>query len=337
MTIFDFLKSYDKKRYHTPGHKGVMPFGLGKMDLTEIGDIFPADFIYKAEQRTADIYGVLYCRYLVSGSSNGIKAAIMSVGGDILAFADSHKSIFDGANLAKVKAFVCKTDMVDGLYQVPTVEIVENALKMYPSTRAVVIQSPNYFGQTVDSAVVKFVQDSGRIVINDAAHGAHFVFAGLKQFSLIDIADIAVASAHKTLCTLTQASMLFGTNSSLLQTVDYNLDLLSTTSPSYLLLGSIEYGVDYAKQNMDKYIQLKDALCDLRDSVATVVVADFTRLVIDCKAYGLSGKQLFDELYKFGICAEMYTDRHLVFIVTIEDSVEDILRLKQVLRQVLKI
>ena len=98
--IFEWLKNYDKtvlQRFHTPGHKGA----LNPYDITEIDSSFPADMIEKAQEKTAKLLGAKHCRYLVGGSSMGIKAAVLAAGGDILIAENSHRALFEAQNLQR--------------------------------------------------------------------------------------------------------------------------------------------------------------------------------------------------------------------------------------------
>lgn len=82
MSIFSQLKKIAKGySYHTPGHKGK----LCSLDGTEIEDIFPGDCIERAQAAAARHFGAKNVRFLVNGSSIGVKSMIMSVGGDVLA------------------------------------------------------------------------------------------------------------------------------------------------------------------------------------------------------------------------------------------------------------
>jgi arginine decarboxylase len=76
----------------------------------------------------------------------------------------------------------------------------------------------------------------------DEAHGAHFSFhPDLPPAALTMGADLTVQSTHKLLGSLTQSAMLH-VNSSLIDidSISRSLRLLQSTSPSYLLLASLD-------------------------------------------------------------------------------------------------
>lgn len=329
MSILLEMKEYAArggKRWHTPGHKGE----LAALDLTEIdcesGRIFPSDSVVKAQEKAAEFYSAKYCRFLVGGSSGGIKAAIMSAGGDIIVPKARHRCVDEGAALARCKVFEAECDRsADGIYAPPTSLQIEAAMDKYPTAKAAVIVSPDYYGTTAERETADAVHARGKILIADSAHGAHF--AARKDLfgeGFSALADICVMSAHKTMRAYTQSSYLCCNDSSLMKKVDGNLRLLGTTSPSYLLLSSLEEAVDHARKNAAHYDELKAALDGFRKKIACRKSDDFTRLVVDANRYGMSGKEMFDKLYSLGHVAEAYDERYVIFIVTLSDKKRDV-------------
>jgi arginine decarboxylase len=82
----------------------------------------------------------------------------------------------------------------------------------------------------------------------DEAHGGHFAFHDqLPPSALSCGADLTVQSTHKVLGAMTQASMLHLQGNRVdAQRINQALQWLQTTSPSYLLLASL----DGARQQM---------------------------------------------------------------------------------------
>lgn len=331
--IFEWLKNYDKtvlQRFHTPGHKGA----LNPYDITEIDSSFPADMIEKAQKKTSKLLGAKHCRYLVGGSSMGIKAAVLAAGGDILIAENSHRALFEAAKLAKVNAFTVKNDYKDGLMQPLTPEAIDAALNAHPSVKAVYITSPDYYGLAATPSVAEAVKGRAYLFC-DGAHGAHFPFdRSLFPASFSCFADVCNLSAHKTLPAYTQTAYLTINNDELLPKIDEALKLLGTTSPSYLFLGSLEYAADYTEENAWYYRQLFNMVWEIKDAVPCLENDDFSRLVVDAQAMGMSGERLYNRLKSQGIVAEKYDDRYVVFIVTLLDTKEGLQRLKGALCEV---
>lgn len=323
------------KRWHTPGHKGL----LNERDITEIGedsDKFPSDEIELAQHRAAAFYNSRHCRFLVCGSSMGVKAAILSAGGNILAAKGRHRCVREGAELAKAEVFDIDCDFVDGLYLPPTPQQVEKGLKVHPDVAAVLIVSPDYYGRTASLQIKEIASAAGKVLIADSAHGAHFAARrDLFENDFSDTADFCIMSAHKTLNAYTQSAYMCVNNDSFIQRVDRNLRLLGTTSPSYLLMEGLDGAIEHCAANAKKYDELLSALTAFRREVKCLPNSDFTRVVVDAAQYTLTGRQLYDRLYAAGHSAEMFDERRTVFIVTLADSAGDIQRLKtEVLRAV---
>ncbi len=340
MSIESKLKEYaalEKKRWHTPGHKGC----LDALDLTEIGqdgEIFPSDAVEIAQRRAAQFYGARHCRFLVNGSSGGIKAAVLACGGDIIAPKNRHRCVDEGARLGGVKVFDIESEMLsDGLYAPPTAEEVSAAMEKHKSAKAVVIVSPDYYGVTACTEITKAVHSAGKLLIADSAHGAHFAARpDLFPKGFASVADFCVMSAHKTMNAYTQSSYMCINNDDVLESADECLKLLGTTSPSYILLAGLENAIDYAEKNADRYDALKTAAEEFKKTIVCRRSDDFTRIVVDAAAYGLTGRGLFERLYENGHTAEMFDNRFAVFIETLADSPEDIGRLKESILRVTK-
>jgi len=271
--IYKALKSYIGELpipFHMPGHK--MGKGLpedwitlsGKMDLTEIPGLdnlhFPAGAIKEAQELAASAFGAYKTYFLVNGSSVGIHASIMAVcnpGDKIIVSRDCHRSVISGVILARANPVYVPVE-VDENFGIPTfinIDTLTKILKENQDARAVLITRPNYYGVCADiGKIAEITHSFGKILIVDEAHGAHFKFhSSLPRPSLEAGADICIQSAHKTLPALTQSAYLH-VNKNLTDSIDidrleFNLRLLQTTSPSYLLMSSL----DIARAIMEQY------------------------------------------------------------------------------------
>ncbi len=309
MSIFSRLKEYaarDPSRWHTPGHKGT----LDPLDLTELADgSFPAESVRQAENKAAGFYGAQALRFLTGGSSMGIKAAILSAGGDIIAPDSCHRALDEGARLAKKRLYTFSAGSCgpDGLPGIPSLAQAEAAVRDFPEAKAVYLESPDYFGRTVDPAIPEIIKKAGMLFFCDAAHGAHFpAHPGLFPKGYSGIADACNLSAHKTLDAYTQAAYLCVNNEKLLQKIDCALALLGTTSPSYLLLASLETAAENAQSNRTEYERLSRDCAAFRKEVPCLPNDDFSRLCVDAGVFGLTGGELCGRLIKENIYAEKH-------------------------------
>lgn len=181
----------------------------------------------------------------------------------------------------------------------------------------------------------------GKFFLVDEAHGAHLPFhPALPKEALACGADAAVMSMHKTGGSLTQSSFLH-INSSRLETarIQAVLALLQTSSPSYLLMASL----DLARRQMAvRGRALLEQCLELVRYVRTELEAtpgikilketdldkefslDFTRITINVRNLGLSGYQVAGLLTKkFKVNCEMADYYNVVAVVNIGVRVDD--------------
>jgi arginine/lysine/ornithine decarboxylase len=328
--LVESLPNFDS--FCMPGHKGA----LTRKDLTELdgGNIFPSSSIKNAQNKAAKIYSVKACRFLTGGASQGIKAAVMAVGGDIIAPSFTHRSVKEGTLLSG-KRYITFDSGIDenGLPRVPTLADYEKAIDENPHAKAVVVTSPDYFGRVAPvEKIAKLCHEKGKLLIADCAHGAHFAFRkDIFPKGGESVADFSVLSTHKTLRALTQSAIGVVNAESYLASYDQALALLGTTSPSYLLLSSIESAIDYEVENAKLYDALVTGCNEIRKNKSCLCGGDPLRLTVKFS----DGKKAFDELVKKGIMPEAYYGDTVVFIVTLSDDEEKIKRLNKAMENIL--
>lgn len=332
-------RGYDS--FHTPGHKGA----LCARDITEVGiggEIFPRDYIEKAEKATAKLYGAKKIRYLVNGSSQGIKAALWAFKSKKVLFAPiTHRAFTEGCELAGVNAISAREDKGNNgvVFNCgnceelpPPLELceAEKALDLHKDAQALFITSPDYLGRTADTDIIKLCEERGVSLIADSAHGAHFAFApGLNKFRFDNGADFCNMSAHKTLGSFTQTALLAVNNPRFFAQADYALELLGTTSPNYVLLENLERAVSVAARQPNEYLRLKKFSERLRNSVETLENSDYTRLCVKPKSG--TAAEAYGKLAEVGIMPEAVIADYMVFILTPYDSDEKLERLYKAL------
>ncbi len=324
--------------YHTPGHKGT----LCPHDITELGmggKIFPADSVERAQARTAKLYGAKAVRYLVNGSSIGIKAALWLFRGKKVLFASgAHKAFSCGCELANINAvpivrsgekcvngavFTCGGDHLPAPL---TLSEAEEALKRHCDASALFITSPDYLGRVAESEIAKLCSSRGVALIVDSAHGAHFAFAPeLDKFRFDNVADLCNMSVHKTLGAYTQTALLAVNEPRFLPSVERALELLGTTSENYALLESIENSVLCAAEQRESYARLKEVSQKIREIVDVLPNADYTRICV--KPRKGTAEELFYSLYDAKIACEAVLNGRVVLILTPYDSDEKLERL----------
>lgn len=258
------LKAHAKKAplsYHTPGHKSgrILPkafapwrdlFAYDLTEVAELDELSQAQGVLKDSQEMgARILGAEAFRYLVEGSSLGLQAIILAClhQKEIFVPSNAHRSILHGLILADARPIFIAPDQDprSGRPLELSPESLRKAAEAHPSCRHLLFVSPTYHGDCGQGpALIREGKALGLKVFCDAAHGAHFPFHdALPEDALSLGADACVFSAHKTLPVATQGAYLVVKDASLVNPIDRALRLLQTSSPSYLLLASLEAGL----------------------------------------------------------------------------------------------
>ena len=371
--IISFLTDHADKHtvsFHMPGHKGsaiYKKFGytefLEKMmdcDITEIigaDNLFQTEGILKAAQEEyAKLYGVKRAYMLVNGTSGGVIAAIMASvpkGGKLVMARNSHKAIYNALLLADIQPVYAYPEMIEeyGISGEITAEEITRCLDENPDASAVILPSPNYYGICSDiRKIAEIVHARGKILIVDQAHGAHLKFfsdcgfSDMPQSAEEQGADIAVNSIHKTLASFTQSAALTF-NSDLLDhyTLEDKLQMIQSTSPSYILMGSLDINADIIKNHKEEvFTAWHDALAYFyaeAENISGLAVIrdaklDFTKINLDMSAYGLSGAELEHLLMEKGIYAELTTGNILMCMTGIGNTKADMEKLLEALREI---
>lgn len=359
-TIYEKLSAYSQSDYygfHMPGHKRhlveEMPDLPYHLDITEIegfDDLHHAqDLLLEAQERAADLYGAEETHYLINGSTAGILSAIAGVtrkGDTILVARNCHKSVYHAIDMKELHPVYLypEFDSQAGLNTKVSADDVEKALVENPKIRAVVIVSPTYDGVVSDvKAISEVVHKKGIPLIVDEAHGAHFGFHSyFPKNSNFQGADIVIHSLHKTLPSLTQTALLHmnGTLVNREAVRDY-LHMLQSSSPSYLLMASIDSCVNLLKQEganlFDPYVvrleKLRKSLKKLQ-SLQLVETEDYDRskIVISAGGSGVSGKELQNLLLSdYHLQMEMAAGNYVLAMTSVGDTEEGFVRLEKAL------
>ena len=361
--LYDKLKMYSESGvypFHMPGHKrnpmlcdGIMPY---EIDLTEIDGF---DNLHNAEgcilevQNLAEkLYNVKKAFLLVNGATGGILSAVRAMtnrGDKVIVARNSHKSVYNALELCGLEPeyIVPAVDDEFGINCAITPMQVEKAIRENPDAKLLIITSPTYEGAASDIKEISRVAHLHNVsVLVDEAHGAHFPFSGSFPVEAIQCgADVAVASLHKTLPSLTQTALLLTSNEELINPLAENLAIFETSSPSYVFMSSIEKCLDFCKNTkaFDEYIirlnsfdekcrELKNikVLCCGNDKIKNHNFFDFdiSKITVSVKGLNINGVQLADKLRNdFKIEPEMVCSDYVLLISTVCDTDEGFARL----------
>ena len=361
--LYDKLKKYSKSGvypFHMPGHKrntalsdGTMPY---EIDLTEIDGF---DNLHNAEgcilevQNLAErLYNVKKAFLLVNGATGGILSAVRAMtnrGDKVLVARNSHKSVYNALEICGLEPeyIVPAVDDEFGINCSITPLQVEKAIVENPNTKLLIITSPNYEGVVSDiKEICRIAHLHNVMVLVDEAHGAHFPFSDSFPVEAIQCgADVAVASLHKTLPSLTQTALLLTSKEELINPLAENLAIFETSSPSYVFMSSIEKCLDFCKntKTFDEYIKRLNSfnekcknlkkikvLCYGNDEVKNHRFFDFdiSKITVSVRGLDINGTQLAEILRNdFKIEPEMVCSDYVLLISTVCDTDEGLARL----------
>lgn len=374
--LLDRLVEYGKSDfypYHMPGHKrqkvGNFPEQITDMDITEIAgfdNLHDAQgILQEAQKRAAAAYGAEESFYLVNGSTCGILSAISAAlpfGGHLLIARNCHKSVFHGAYMRHLKlSYVYpKINTEWDICEAITARQIEVQLQKDPTIQAVLIVSPTYEGRIADiRAIAQVVHGRNIPLIVDEAHGAHLGFAeGFALNSARLGADLVINSVHKTLPAMTQTGLLHCNG----QRIDREilkrfLHIYQTSSPSYVMMASIEHGIDRAVKGTQKFQQFQNRwsqlLEDLQDLQKLRIfpraakqskvtehgfyagMHDIGKLIISTKDTEISGSGLAEILRKnYHLEIEMACESYVLAMFTVSDTEEGYVRLRNALYEI---
>lgn len=275
--LSDALRAYrnaTRARLHVPAHGGVSAAidavvpGLSAWDVTEQPELddlsHPDGPIAKAQGAAAALYGAVRAHFLTAGATQGIQVSVLASllgGGALLAARDCHRSLLGAALLADADVVLADPDRdpIFGVSVGPSAQTVERAFAQHPDITAVLVPYPSYLGIAPDLAgISRVARAHGALTIADAAHGAHFGWhPDLPAPALQEGADLVVAGMHKSGGSLTQTALLLegeGVAECGAQ-IDLALRLVGTSSPSYILMLSLEQAVQAAASGSRRMVE----------------------------------------------------------------------------------
>ncbi len=364
--ILDMLESVSKDsvtRFCMPGHKGKTALFEGAVfehDITELPGAdnlyMPSGAIAASQRMYAKDVGAAAAFFLVNGSTAGIQASLLSVlepGDKIIMARDMHISAINAVILAGARVeLVYPSGRHDELPAVVSPADMRAAINANMDAKAVYVTYPNYYGLCCDlNEICRIAHNAGMKVICDAAHAASYDYSVLTPVSPAAAGcDIWTTSLHKTLPALNQcAALCVGEGSGIaVGKAQSRVNMVQTTSPSYLLLGSIDYALAYMREQGKERLEAVTALVE--DCIRAIEAMggyhcvtkdvpfktgaydrDILRLVIDVTDRGLSGFSAARKLAREGISVEACDSSNIILICTVSDSVTEFDVLKSAL------
>ena len=365
-------RAYDNPSYqfHIPGHtkgNGVLPEFkklIGKkalaVDTTDefdgLGTLHPATGpIKEAQELAAQAFGAKKTFFLLNGSTAGnlaLATALTKKGQKVIVNRNCHRSILTGMIISGAEPIWLIPEKLNdwGIWGNTKPEQIEELLTENKDVSMVWITNPTYEGVVSGiKSIAQICKKHNVPLIVDEAHGSLWNFNDKLPTSALQLgADAVVHSLHKTGGSMSQSSMLHIAENSTIDCdkVEKALKLLHTTSPSLMLLASL----DAARANLDSprgRKQIEKAIDNakyLRSEIDQMehihqlksdfgYKTDVTKIFI--KADGLSGKRLESILeIDFNIEIESATDAGILLLSNVGNKKSDIKYLVECLKKI---
>lgn len=274
MRLMDALRSIDKEgliSFHMPGHKnGRLLFeneiNLLHYDITEIPGADhlhdSEDCILETEQMLAKMYDALRSRILVGGSTVGIISMILGMtnpGDRVLLNRNAHKSVYNAIEMNGLIPVYIYPE-IDDYLGIPTGFDGANFDSAIEDVKICILTYPTYEGLCfpIEEMILKCHERNIPVLV-DEAHGAHlFLHENGCRSALALGADVVVQSFHKTLPAMTQTACLHISKINCLtetqiSKVDWYLKSLQSSSPSYILMASVDQMITIIESVGRKY------------------------------------------------------------------------------------
>lgn len=334
-------KNRDTVRFHMPGHSGraigaffdcVLPYDITELRGTD--NLYNPDEnggVTASFEKAKGLFGTYNTLFSVAGATLALQTAITAV----IRRSGSRKIVCDRrCHISVVNAFALTGAEPLWFFSGDNDTVMRLCSENTPA--AVIVTSPDYYGEMTDIAALRAAVPVDIPLIADNSHGCHLAF--YKDGFLHPYkqgANIVVDSLHKTLPSMTGTALLHSDKSFTEKELLSAMRLFASTSPSYVLMSSICACLDYTDNNRGKFTQLynyvtaaKKALRELYYTIADYKLADPFRICIrDANALWL-----YTHLADNGVVCEFADAENVIIIPSLlntGDDFETLLRLCQ--------
>ena len=373
--IYEALERFRQMRvvpFDVPGHKR----GRGNPELVQLlGEqcvsmdvnsmkpldnlCHPISVIRDAERLAAEAFGAANAFLMVGGTTSAVQSMVLSVakrGEKIILPRNVHRSVMGAMVLCGAIPVYVNPECDDrlGIPLGMSVAAVEKAVRENPDAKAVLVNNPTYYGICSDlRAIVKIAHEHGMLCLADEAHGTHFYFGeGLPVSAMAAGADMASVSMHKSGGSLTQSSLLLTGPAMQEGHVRQIINLMQTTSASYLLLSSLDISrrnlALRGKLDFGRVVRLAEYAREEINSIGgyyafsreivngdSVFDFDVTKLSVNTLDVGLAGIEVYDLLRdEYDIQIEFGDLGNILAYVSVGDRPREIERLVSALAEV---
>lgn len=362
MSLINILKKRVKVTlFTTPSHSQCF-FLFSKLrqfykyDISEVDAYKPQEALKKAQNNAAKIYGTKATYFLTNGSTSGIIAAVLACVKNeekVLIWEEAHQCHLNAIKLAGAEPVFYKLDKNNDwdIYLQTKPEIIENALKS-EKIKAVIVTSPSYEGIVSDiEQLSKICKKYNAYLIVDEAHGALYPFCDkLPKSAIYQGADFVIQSLHKTAGGLNPTALLHCNlkgsgadekcppkQSPASPDMQAALDMISTTSPSYPLLASIEKNINFlnSKKGRAMILILINNINNIKSNLSEYEFYgdDPTKILV--KSQKINGEKLSEFLFnKYKIEDEKSNKKSILLLCGIGTDIKKLNLLEKSLKAI---
>ena len=356
---------------HTPGHKGgrgAHPMlcrffteeGL-RADVSlsaELDDLHaPMGCIRAAEELVAEAYGADAAYFMVNGTTGAIHTMLLAAlaPGDVLLVPRNvHRSVVGAMILTGVRPIYMQPEIDTqlGIAMGVSLRAVERAVCEHPEARAALLVYPTYYGVATElAAIADFLHARGKLLLVDAAHGAHFAFSDeLPPSAMAAGADLSAESTHKLLGSLTQTSMLLARGGRVpTERIRAASSIVQSTSPNEILLASLDLArAQMAGEGRERLAVAIRAAEELRRRINEIeglwafgteymgadgmAALDPLKITVQVTGLGLSGFAAEEDLRRRNIACELADARNVLLLLSYADGERETVRILAALR-----
>ena len=356
---------------HTPGHKGgrgAHPMlhrffteeGL-RADVSlsaELDDLHaPTGCIRAAEELAAEAYGAGAAYFMVNGTTGALHTMLLAAlaPGDVLLVPRNvHRSVVGAMLLTGVRPVYMQPEIDTrlGIAMGVSLRTVERDVCEHPEARAALLVYPTYYGVATElAAIADFLHEQGKLLLVDAAHGAHFAFSDELPLSAMAAgADLSAESTHKLLGSLTQTSMLLARGGRVpTERIRAASGIVQSTSPNEILLASLDLArAQMAGEGRERLAVAIRVAHELRRRINEIeglwafgaeymgadgmAALDPLKITVQVTGLGLSGFAAEAELRQRNIACELADARNVLLLLSYADGAREAERIFAALR-----
>ncbi len=350
--IYKAIKKYNllnRSSFHTPGHKNnilLKQYLDLEMDITELPDTDdlydPTSFINTSESKATKFYGTKKTLFSTGGNTLCVQTMLKLVCTEkvnhIIFVRNIHRSVINTMALLNIiPHFIMPQKYLDPSlpYYINPNDIL-NILKENKNIKAVFLTSPDYYGDILNIEEISCVCKKFNVpLLVDNAHGSHLICIDKNLHPINQGASLVADSIHKTLPALTGSALLHIMDEKFLPNTKYSMSIFGSTSPSFLILSSIDVCIDWIInhsykefKNFIQKITVIKKISGQKNILHKSKFSDPARITLNTSNIGYTGDEFRKYLHKYKVEPEHCDKYYSIFIPSPFNKDIDFQRLK---------